>query len=145
MLKETSAGGPVPLSEKERQELKRLTKVRRSGISSIRNRRDKLSRNAPCPCGSGKKLKRCHAADPRAGHAPAQHELSPGQRDAVPVPRHFGPSPIRPILAGLIALEAPASDALAATSSAAIAAEATLPAPAFDAPNPGKMPDVHQF
>jgi len=82
-VKIIGAGGGVPLSDRERRDVARLTKVRRSGISSIRNRRDKLSRNAPCPCGSGQKLKACHGANPRAGRPPLYHELSQGQRDAL--------------------------------------------------------------
>jgi preprotein translocase subunit SecA len=29
-------------------------------IEPIRNREEKVQRNAPCPCGSGKKYKNCH-------------------------------------------------------------------------------------
>ena len=29
-------------------------------VEPIRNRADKVGRNDPCPCGSGKKYKNCH-------------------------------------------------------------------------------------
>jgi preprotein translocase subunit SecA len=31
-------------------------------VETIRNREDKVGRNDPCPCGSGKKYKKCHGA-----------------------------------------------------------------------------------
>ena len=36
----------------------RLTELQQEGHTLVR--RVKVSRNAPCPCGSGKKFKRCH-------------------------------------------------------------------------------------
>ena len=33
-----------------------------AAVAPIRNRMDKVGRNDPCPCGSGKKYKKCHGA-----------------------------------------------------------------------------------
>ncbi|WP_371830665.1 SEC-C metal-binding domain-containing protein [Candidatus Entotheonella palauensis] len=31
-------------------------------VQTVRRQGEKIGRNAPCPCGSGKKYKRCHGA-----------------------------------------------------------------------------------
>ena len=41
---------------------------------------NKISRNDPCPCGSGQKYKRCHAGQP---DDPYKKDLPPGMTDEV--------------------------------------------------------------
>src|SRR4029078_10350137 len=45
-------------------------------------REEKIGRNDPCPCGSGKKYKQCHGA----GSPPASPPPSGGQPPATPAP-----------------------------------------------------------
>jgi len=57
--------------EKKRQEQARIFKAAsssaagvtaRGGVQAVRRQEAKVGRNNPCPCGSGKKYKRCHGA-----------------------------------------------------------------------------------
>lgn len=46
--------------EAERYELQRLQKLREIGQAQQAPKNKKIGRNDPCPCGSGKKYKKCH-------------------------------------------------------------------------------------
>ncbi len=51
-------GQVVTLGEKSRFERRDGTWIYADGVAT--HRAEKVGRNAPCPCGSGKKLKQCH-------------------------------------------------------------------------------------
>ena len=46
--------------EEERLALQRLQKLRETAPAQQTNKNKKIGRNDPCPCGSGKKYKKCH-------------------------------------------------------------------------------------
>ena len=46
--------------EEERLQLERLQKLRETTPAQQTNKNKKIGRNDPCPCGSGKKYKKCH-------------------------------------------------------------------------------------
>ncbi|MDX2071650.1 MAG: DUF1186 domain-containing protein [Haliscomenobacter sp.] len=46
--------------EEERRQLERLQKLREKTQAQQTNKNKKIGRNDPCPCGSGKKYKKCH-------------------------------------------------------------------------------------
>ena len=48
--------------EEERRQLERLQKLREKTQAQQTNKNKKIGRNDPCPCGSGKKYKKCHGA-----------------------------------------------------------------------------------
>jgi hypothetical protein len=48
-------------------------------------RREKIGRNDPCPCGSGKKYKKCHgAAGPGPAGAPVAGQAAAGAKGGRP-------------------------------------------------------------
>lgn len=63
---ETNAEHEAPPSPVQQQQIEDLKAADRAGASEeqrpepIRNTEDKVGRNDPCPCGSGKKYKACH-------------------------------------------------------------------------------------
>jgi uncharacterized protein YecA (UPF0149 family) len=50
----TSRDEGLPLSE-----LPKLTSLQRASCAQVAGRRHKIGRNEPCPCGSGRKFKKC--------------------------------------------------------------------------------------
>jgi preprotein translocase subunit SecA len=54
------AGVPVGMSEQTQAAIEGSQATQK--LEPIRNREEKIPRNAPCPCGSGKKYKNCHGA-----------------------------------------------------------------------------------
>ena len=72
-------GEPAQRMEEERRQAREreLEQARLAGAamgagepdrssSPLQRQEDKIGRNAPCPCGSGKKFKLCHGRNPNA-------------------------------------------------------------------------------
>jgi preprotein translocase subunit SecA len=55
------AGVPVGMSDQTQAAIDGSQSTQK--LEPIRNREEKIPRNAPCPCGSGKKYKNCHGAN----------------------------------------------------------------------------------